>query len=87
MLHIAPHLVLPLEEAGNGSAKTFKIKGLKEGWVTSQRQWTKVAEDTGVGNPKLATKEKGEAFLEVVVENVAEFFEELHHSDIDNMYE
>lgn len=87
MLHIAPHLVLPLNEAGNGSAKKFKIKGLKEGWVSAQRQWTQVTEDTGVGNPKLATHEKGNTFLKVVVQNIADFFEELHHADVNNMYE
>lgn len=87
MQHIAPDLVLSLEHAGNGAAKTFKIKGLKEGWVSSQRQWTQVSEDTGVGNPKMATKEKGKAFLEVVTQNVADFFEELHHADSDDMYE
>lgn len=87
MQHIAPNLVLPLNQAGNGSAKTFKIKGLKEGWVSAQRQWTKVTKDTGVGNPKMATKEKGKAFLDVVTHNVAEFFEELHDADVDEMYE
>ncbi len=87
MQHIAPHLVLSLDQAGNGNAKTFKIKGLKEGWVSSQRQWTQVSEDTGVGNPKMATKEKGKAFLDVVTQKVADFFEEMHHADIKNMYE
>lgn len=87
MQHIAPNLVLPLDQAGSGKAKEFKIKGLKEGWVSAQRQWTQVTEDTGVGNPKMATKEKGEAFLNVVTKNVADFFEELHHADINDMYE
>lgn len=87
MQHIAPHLVMPLDQAGDGGAKQFKIKGLKEGWVSAQRQWTHVTEDTGVGNPKLATKDKGTAFLEEVTQNVAEFFEELHQADLYNMYE
>lgn len=87
MQYIAPHLVLPLDQAGKGSAKNFKLKGLKEGWVSAQRQWTQVTEDTGVGNPKKATQDKGQAFLEVVTNNVAEFFEELHHADLYNMYE
>lgn len=87
MQHIAPHLVLPLENAGDGAAKTFKIKGLKEGWVSTQRQWTQVTKDTGVGNPKLATQEKGKVFLDVVTQNVADFFVELHHADVDEMYE
>lgn len=87
ILNIASHLVLPLEQAGNGNDKKFKIKGFKEGWVSAQRQWTQISEDTGVGNPKLATKEKGKAFLDVVIQKVAEFFEELHHNDVNNMYE
>ncbi|MBJ7879792.1 creatininase family protein [Gelidibacter salicanalis] len=87
VLHIMPHLVLPLEHAGNGSAKQFKIKGLKEGWVSSQRQWTQVTEDTGVGNPTKATAEKGKTFLDAVVKNITEFFEELHHANVHNMYE
>ncbi|WP_341221872.1 creatininase family protein [Polaribacter atrinae] len=87
IMHIKPHLVLPLEEAGNGTEKKFKIKGLKEGWVSTQRQWTEVTKDTGVGNPKFATAEKGKIFLEVVVDKVAEFFGELYHADAKNMYE
>lgn len=87
MMHIAPNLVLPLEQAGNGNDKRFKIKGFKEGWVSAQRQWTQISKDTGVGNPKLATKEKGEEFLKIVTQKIADFFEELHHADINNMYQ
>ncbi|TVZ57530.1 creatinine amidohydrolase [Flavobacteriaceae bacterium MAR_2010_105] len=87
IMHISPNLVLPLEQAGGGTSKTFKLKGLKEGWVTTQRQWTEVSEDTGVGNPQFASKEKGKAFLDTIVQKVADFFEELHHSDLNNMYE
>jgi creatinine amidohydrolase len=86
MLHIASNLVLPVEQSGDGNNKTFKIKGLKEGWVSAQRKWSEVTKDTGVGNPKLATKEKGEAFLDAVIQKVADFLEELHHADVNNMY-
>lgn len=87
MMHIAPHLVLPLSDAGDGQEKKIKIKGLKDGWVSAQRQWTKITEDTGVGNPKRATPEKGKVFIEKVVDGLATFFEELHHADITDMYE
>lgn len=87
MMHLTPDLVLPLSEAGDANAKTFKIKGLKDGWVSAQRKWTSVTQDTGVGNPKKATVEKGVKFLKVVVESIGEFFEELHHADLNNMYE
>ncbi|CAA0152745.1 creatininase family protein [Tenacibaculum maritimum] len=87
MIYLTPDLVLPLKEAGNGNAKSFKLKGLKEGWVSSQRQWTAVSKDTGVGNPKKATKEKGQLFFEFVTKKIASFLEELHHADLNDMYE
>ncbi|WBL25293.1 creatininase family protein [Zunongwangia sp. HGR-M22] len=87
VMHFKPELVLPLEEAGNGYAKNYKLKGLKEGWVTSQRKWTKVTEDTGVGNPKKATAEKGKKFVEAVAKKVADFLIELHHADLNDLYE
>lgn len=87
MLHIAPQFCLPLELAGSGAAKQFKIRGLKEGWVSAQRSWTEVTEDTGVGNPAAATAEKGKAFLAACAEKMAEFFVELGSTDLDEMYE
>lgn len=87
IMHLTPNLVLPLNEAGNGNAKTFKPKGLKEGWVAAQRKWTEVTKDTGVGDPKLATKEKGEAFYNVAVDKIGDFFKELHDTDLNDMYE
>lgn len=87
MMHIKPNLVLPLKEAGNGDARTFKIKGLKEGWVSAQREWTKVTKDTGVGNPKKATKEKGEIFLKIAVKKISDFLIELHNTELTDFYE
>lgn len=87
IMHLTPELVLPLEEAGDGHAKTFKIRGLKEGWVAAQRQWTSVTEDTGVGNPIKANKDKGKKFFDAVVKKVAVFLEELYHTNLDDMYE
>ena len=74
ILHIAPELVRPLEEAGDGQAKTFKIKGLKEGWVSAQRKWTEVTQDTGVGNPYPSTAQKGEQYLRDGLCSDREFF-------------
>lgn len=87
MMHLHPELVLPLEMAGEGSAKNFKIIGLKDGWVTSQRQWTKVTKDTGVGNPALSTAEKGKVYLAAVVEKVSEFMVQLERTELEDLYE
>lgn len=87
VMHLRPELVLPLEEAGDGSAKTFKIEALKKGWASAQREWTKVTADTGVGNPKAATAEKGAKFFEKATNLIADFFVDLHAADLNDMYE
>ncbi len=87
LLQVAPDLVLPLTEAGLGKEKKFKLKGLKEGWVSAQRQWTKISEDTGVGNPKKATAKKGKKFLNHITEKIAGFLIELDKADINDLYE
>jgi creatinine amidohydrolase len=87
ILHYFPYLVLPLEEAGEGKAKSSKLQGVlnKTAWIP--RQWNKVSEDTGVGNPKKATAEKGKKYLEDVTSRIAEFFVEMAECDIEDLYE
>jgi creatinine amidohydrolase len=63
MLYLKPKLVLPLNEAGKGEEKKFKISGIKEGWAWAERQWSKTTIDTGIGDPAKATKEKGEIYF------------------------
>ena len=87
MMHVVPEWVLPLKEAGDGKAKTFKPYGLREGWVWAERPWTKVTEDTGVGDPKAATAEKGARFLETVTQNIARFLTDLAATDPDDLFE
>jgi creatinine amidohydrolase len=50
IMHYFPNLVLPLDEAGDGMAKSSKLKGVlnKTAWIP--RQWDKVSEDTGIGD-------------------------------------
>lgn len=86
IMHIAPGLILPLSEAGSGKAREFKIRALRERWVWAQREWSKVTEDTGVGNPAAATPEKGRRYLEAVTTNIAGFFVDLAKADINDLY-
>jgi len=87
MMHIAPHLVLPLTEAGDGKSNKFKLKGLQEGWVWAQREWSKATNDTGVGNPAQATAEKGRVYLEDTAKQIAGFLVDLAQADIQDLYE
>jgi len=87
MLHVAPHLVRPLAEAGPGAARQFRIAALRQGWAWAQREWSKVTADTGSGDPAAATAEKGAAFLEAVTTNIGQFLVELAAADPRDLYE
>ena len=84
--HLAPDLVLPLDEAGDGRARRFAVAGLRDGWAWAPRRWTKVTDDTGVGNPKAATAEKGAKYLDAVTERLAGFYTELAAADPEQLY-
>lgn len=87
MMYLRPDLVLPLTEAGDGAAKKFKFSAIREGWAWAERKWTRVTKDTGVGDPRKATKEKGEKFFKAVTEKVAKFFEEVAKTKKEDFYE
>jgi len=87
MQHIAPELVRPLSEAGSGKARAFKIQAFREGWAWAPRQWTKVTDDTGVGNPAASTAEKGKRYVEAVTGKLADFLVDLAKADTKSLYE
>jgi creatinine amidohydrolase len=86
MLHLSPDLVRPLAEAGPGAARLWKLRALREGWAWAPRQWTKVTDDTGVGNPKSATPEKGARYVQDITRRIADFLIELAAADPDDLY-
>jgi creatinine amidohydrolase len=87
MLHAAPELVGPLSDAGPGAARQFKLRGLRERWVWAPRSWTRVTDDTGVGDPRGATAEQGARFVAAVTERIASFLAELAAADLNDLYE
>lgn len=87
MQHIAPELVLPLSEAGDGAQKRPSITALRERWVWAPRPWTRVSADTGTGNPAMATPERGAAFFDAVCAKISDFLVELAGADLDALYD
>jgi creatinine amidohydrolase len=86
MMHVAPELVLPLDQAGPGRERRARIGGLREGWAWAPRRWTAVTDDTGVGDPAAATPEKGAAFFAAVTQRIGGFLAELAAADVENLY-
>jgi len=87
MLHIRPDLVRPLSEAGPGTEHKIKIKSIREGRAWTERKWSEVTEDTGIGDPRQATVEKGEAYFKEVTRSMADLFVEIANADLNDLYE
>ncbi len=87
IMHIDPSLVLPLAEAGSGSAKRFRVKAMQAGWAWAERKWSSVTADTGVGDPSPASAQKGSQFMDDISKSIATFFNELSAVPNDDLYE
>ena len=86
IMHLKPDLVSPLSEAGDGAAKKFRVTAIREGWAWAERKWMQVTKDTGVGDPRKASPEKGAKYFKAVTEKVAAFFLEVARADKNDMY-
>ena len=87
MMHVAPGLVRPLSEAGDGSERRPKLPGMLEGWAWTPRPWSRISADTGVGDPRQASAEKGARYVEVVTTRIGAFLAELSAIEPEALYD
>lgn len=87
MMHVRPDLVRPLDEAGPGRAREWRVGAFREKWAWAPRQWTRVTDDTGVGDPSAATPGKGARYFDALTTKLADFLVELNEADPTDMYE
>lgn len=81
MMYYHPELV-HLDEAGEGRGKPFAAETLRQKVAWIPRNWQRVTTDTGIGNPRLATAEKGRRFASAVAARYAQLFKELAKDEI-----
>lgn len=87
MLKLQPDLVLEKTHWGEGKEKKHRIAEVQEPWLWVERKWSKVTEDTGIGNPALSTAEKGETFLKDSTDKIAQAMIKICDMNISDMYE
>lgn len=88
MQYLAPHLTDPLNTAGEGKENKMKIAAFREKWAWTPRRWIMITDDTGVGDPSLASVEKGEKFIECCIEKLAQFIIDLSKTKTEeDLYE
>lgn len=82
LMHYRPDLV-KLDQAGDGGILPVEIETLnrKIGWAP--RNWQKVSKDTGIGNPRKSTAEKGKRYVAEVVDKISGLLADLKNYDAD----
>ena len=75
-----------LEDAGDGSTRRSRFDAINQGWVSIARPWHLVTKDSTHGNPAKSSKEKGEAYLEIVVGRLTDYVVELAKSRMDRRF-
>ena len=81
MMHYHPELVR-IEEAGDGHSRTWADPVMREGIAWVPRNWLRVSDDTGIGDPRTATAEKGERFAQAVASRLADLLNALIADDL-----
>lgn len=80
-----PDLLRP-ELADEGKAKPSRFEAVNRGWVSITRPWHLLTTNTGVGNPRAATADKGRQLLEVLTQRLGDFLTELANSPMDENF-
>jgi creatinine amidohydrolase len=86
LLHLRPDLVLAKEKWGEGNEKKNRIRAFSQGWAWTERKWSQVTMDTGIGNPMAATPEKGEKYFRDVTLAISALITEICQTDIKHLY-
>lgn len=86
MMFLQPDLVA-LSAAGEGRTRAFRVQALREGWAWAPREWRRVTIDTGSGNPRAASAEKGARYFEAVTQKIGHFLVEMAATPADQLYE
>lgn len=82
MLHYHPEWV-EMEMAGPGESKPFALSSLNDKIAWTPRNWLRVSQDTGIGNPKKATAEKGKRYAAEVTRRLVRLLTEIaQHNDL-----
>ena len=85
MLHIRPDLV-DMDQAGDQAVATPRLRAMREGWARTPRPWEKYTKDSGAGDPRAATPEKGRRYFDAVCAELADLFVELADVEFDDRF-
>ena len=80
-----PHLMHP-ELADDGAARPTRFDAINRGWVNITRPWHLVSANTGLGDPRAATADKGRRLMDALVDRLATFLTELAAAPLNDHF-
>ncbi len=84
-LYLYPELV-EMVNAKKGEVQPFRLEGLRKGWVQTSRNFARLNNHCGAGDPTGASAEKGRKYLELVCQRISAFLVELARTPIDEHF-
>lgn len=75
-----------MEDADDGAFNQTRFEALNKGWAFIPRPWHLLTKDSGCGDPRKATPEKGEKYLSVIVSRISRFVKELSDAKMDEKF-
>jgi len=78
--------LVEIERACSGKARPYRFEALQKGWVKTSRNFGKLNDHCGVGDPQGASAEKGRRYLEIVYERISAFLVELAAAKIEENF-
>ena len=63
-----------------------RFEAINRGWVSITRPWHLVSENTGLGDPRAATAQKGFQLMEALTSRLGDFLAELATAEMDGAF-
>jgi len=78
--------LVELSNAQPAPARPFRFQALTNGWVQTSRRFKNLNDHCAVGDPSRATADKGNKYLALVCQRIADFLSELAQTPIDELF-
>jgi creatinine amidohydrolase len=77
---------MKMEQAGDGATKQTRFPAISKGWISISRPWHLATADTGIGDPRPATAEKGRKVMAILEERLGNFLYDLAKAPMDDKF-
>jgi creatinine amidohydrolase len=84
-LALYPDLV-EMAQAGAISVPPYRFEALRQGWVKTSRNFKRLNSYCATADPAKATAEKGQKYLDLVIDRLSRFLIELAESPVDDLF-